>query len=319
MQTKSNVWILVLAAVMFAGMNACTKAKPKSEPEVKVDMPTGLVATVNKTTGNIRFDWARNSFATNYEVEVVGTEVYESTKKSNTYTVLISELEYNTSYTWRVRTFVGDAVSGWAESTFKTGSEPNTGLYLGIWEASPDDVNVEVEAFGFKPSLSDLELDGYEQPTENLELKISAVPGVDNKVLLTIKNLETYMPTAEIEDVELTVKPDNTLYGSQGETEEIPFELSEPVPVSEIPGLTDLLGGITIDANIKAISIKINSITVTGNMANAENTEAQFVVVTSAFMGIKTDNSTLDTIIEAALTNQSISMKSTISCKKKDE
>ncbi len=93
------------------------------------EMPSSLLPSFAATGVSIRptFGWAAVDTATGYEIEISRSAFlvidYSATTVSNFY-VLAEDLEYDTTYFWRVRAVSASGRSQWSTSYFTTGAAP---------------------------------------------------------------------------------------------------------------------------------------------------------------------------------------------------
>ena len=310
---------LLLLTALFSSVLSCSKSTPADDPDdVDIETPASLSSRV-LANGSVTLNWKNNALSSGYEIELVNTDKSYSTA-TNYYTIPKSDLGYATTYTWRVRTLINDSKSEWASSAFTTGAQPQSADYIGIWKADPEDVSISAKVSIYELSLSDLMPDQFESDDPML-LEVSEFVEneavVDNKVILEMSNIQEYLPVTDMGRITLDCKSDQTLSGEYGQSQAIIQEFEEPIPLSQIPGLEDVLDGFAIDANIRSVSVQVASVMITGMFPDSQDhSKAQFNIMMTATLGIATDNDLANTLIEVILGSTAMTITATVDCVK---
>ena len=320
---------LMLVAAVVSCKKPDNGGKQKEDP---VEVPQNPSERTDEATGNVIAEWSANPAATGYEVELEGTELGGATH-TNSYTFEKEDLEYDTGYRWRVRTFAGSNASEWIEwRTFTTAKRPANSLWPGTWRATQDGVDftatvtmagVNIDLTDLLPvNLSDLPL----LPVGDLDLVLAPVDGNDKKVLLSPGNLGALLPVG-IQGAELTVESGNRLNGDFGGMEAQRFPLTDispdGIPLSSIPGFSQIAenlpigGDLIANLNITAISVTVNSMSVTGQMTDATGTKADITLSADSAIGIETNATGLTAIaVNFLLGSMPLSVSLDIDCTK---
>ncbi len=291
--------------VLMAAVVSCKKpddgGKQKEDP---VEVPQNPTERIDEATGNAIVEWSANPAATGYEVELEGTDLGGGVH-TNSYTFEKRDLEYDTDYRWRVRTHVGSKASDWIEwRTFSTPKKPVSSLWPGTWRASQDDVDMTATVMmaGMNVELTDWLTGGlgdFALPAGDLDLVLTPDEEDEKKMLLSIASLGAILPDA-IQNAALTVTADNRLSGNYGGMEKQTYSLitettPNGIPLSSIPGFSQIVeslpvgGDIIMNLNVTAISLTVNSTSISGRMTDATGTKANIKLSVDSTIGIETD------------------------------
>ncbi len=303
-----------------------------------LNVPKSLSIAVNEGRWVV-LAWTGDETATRYEVEVSPQGGETRTLPTESTSVGFYDLADVTNHTWRVRAKRGEEFSEWVVGTAfttKTFTDPRTD-YIGSWRLNGEawDLGANFSTSGMLGQSSDIDLSQLEEmlPIDILnELIGVATFTLEEGTIVDPTYSQLMIGLSALEEfVELpysyTAMQLNTFNGrlamAQNLDQTIPYPGPLPIPVSDIPFLSDMIGGGSIpNLNLENLDMDITKLSMRLSRLNLElgplNREA--TPYTMAFVGsihvdifIETNVAFANPLIDAARPQISLTFTSSVS------
>ncbi|KAA6303095.1 MAG: hypothetical protein EZS26_000698 [Candidatus Ordinivivax streblomastigis] len=278
------------------------------EKPITLSTPSGL-SYERRTEGFLLF-WNSVDKAESYEVSFVGIKDTVSTRSWCTITDV---LEDSTKYTWKVRAVKGDVYSDWAISSLTTPPAPPAPpvpvsmKYVGVWET--DSTKIDVDMAGIPLPVADFLPDTSQ--ANGLEIVVVKNDGVENGVLLSVPELNDYIPVGSEGFSEIPMTYDlnlQTIRGSVEVNKDIEQVLDPPLLLEELDGYDDIIKnlpsvpGLDIPAllagtEINSVTIHINTVSIEGKLENEAADKATFIIIAEGTVQVATNNPVVDNLL----------------------
>jgi hypothetical protein len=298
--------------------------KPDEKPDEKpiaLSTPSGL--SYDRRNEGVLLSWNSVDKAESYEISFVGIK---DTVSTLSWCMITDALEYSTKYTWKVRAVKGDVYSDWAISHLTTPpappipSVPVVMKYVGIWEADSTNINADMggnmlPVANFLPDTSQ---------ANGLEIIVTKNDGVEDGVLLSIPELNDYIPVGSEGFREIPMTYDlnlQTIRGTVPVNQSIVQELDPPLLLKNIDGYDDMIAflpsvpgfdtaALLDGATINSITIHINTVNIEGKLVNEAEDKATFIIIAEGTIQVTTNKgSIIDSFINSQLAQNGFTVK----------